>query len=64
MKHYRRLWQESPGAMTLLHVVATGLTVSVALVGRNPLASLAALGITCLMAACLMAACAAWDLTK
>jgi len=64
MKYYRRLWRESPGAMTISHVLVVGLTVSAAFVQRDPVKSLAALGVTCLVAACLMPACAAWDLER
>lgn len=64
MKHYRRLWKESPGAMTLLHVIVVGVVVSAALVGRSAVKSLAALVATGLVAWVILPACVAWNVRR
>jgi len=64
MKYYFRLWQESPGAMTLLHVLVIGFVVSLALLGRDPLKSLLALVGTGLAAWLLLPVCVAWNIKR
>jgi len=64
MKHYRNLWKFAPGAMTLGHVIIVGFLVVNALVRWNPLAALAAFGVTLLVAVALVPVCMAWDIGR